>query len=189
MVSYENLHLDEGEHVLIEVRKHWFLFAIQAFGLLIGGFAPFIFLTAVNVFIPELVHSILLPGNTSALFLFFYSLWLLFLWISFFVEWTKYYLDVWYVTEKRIIDVQQKRIFDREISNIRFDKVEDITVEIAGFLSTYLDFGTIKVQTAGEIDSDFTMTMVRNPNQVRDIIFNQHNEIGDVPIKPTTHTS
>ncbi|MES2213638.1 MAG: hypothetical protein V4473_02255 [Patescibacteria group bacterium] len=56
-------------------------------------------------------------------------------------------------------------------------------MEIAGFLSTYLDFGTIKVQTAGEIDSDFTMTMVRNPNQVRDIIFNQHNEIGDVPIR------
>ncbi len=181
-MSYENLHLDPDEHVLIEVRKHWIVFAYDAFGLCIGGFFPFILFTAIKAFIPQLL-LIPLPGNTSALFLFFYALWLLFLWITFFVEWTKYYLDVWYVTEKRIIDVEQKRIFAREISNIRFDKVEDVTVEIAGVVSTYLDFGTIKVQTAGEINSDFTMTMVRNPNQVRDIIFSQHNEIGDAPIR------
>src|SRR6185369_10156599 len=109
-MTYENLHLDSDEHVILEVRKHWIVFASHAIGLLFGGFLPFIILVAVRIFASDLLSHfhISVSGNVSGLFLFFYSLWLLFLWISFFIEWTKYYLDVWYVTEKRIIDVEQK---------------------------------------------------------------------------------
>jgi uncharacterized membrane protein YdbT with pleckstrin-like domain len=128
---------------------------------------------------PQIIESIDLPGNVPALILFFYSLWLLFLWASFFVQWTKYYLDVWYVTEKRIIDVAQKKIFDREISNLRFDKIQDVTIDVHGFIPTLLGFGNIKVQTAGEDNKDFMMDTVRHPDEVRRVIFSQHNEIGD----------
>ena len=181
-MNYQPLNLDTDEHVILEVRKHWFVFAMHAVGLVCGGFLPFALFAALKMFAPWII-GISLPGNVSALFVFFYSLWLLFLWITFFVEWTKYFLDVWYVTEKRIIDVQQNRLFDREIVNIRFDKIEDITVEVEGPLATFLNFGTIRVQTAGEVNSDFTLTMVKDPNRVREIIFDQHNEVGDIPLK------
>ena len=177
-MSYEALHLDPEEHIILEVRKHWIVFAGHAVGLLFTGFLPFIILTAIKVFLPNFLN-ITLPGNNSALFLFFYMLWLLFLWLSFFVEWTKYYLDVWYVTEKRIIIIDQKHLFDREISNIRFDKIQDVTVEVGGFIPTFLKFGNIKVQTASEDNYDFFMTTVRHPEEVRRVIFSPHNEIGD----------
>ena len=177
-MSYDALHLDPEEHVIFEIRKHWIVFAGHAVTLLFSAFIPFIVLTLYRIFGFTPIN-ISLSGNTSALFLFFYTLWLLFLWISFFVNWTKYYLDVWYVTEKRIIIVDQKRLFDREISNIRFDKIQDVMVEVDGFIPTFLNFGNIKVQTASEDNTEFSLSVVRNPELVRKIIFSQHNEIGD----------
>ncbi len=180
MKSHDILHLDLDEHVILEVRKHWIVFAGNAVGLLFSALMPFVVFTFFKMLVPgvsDLMISI--QGNGPALFLFFYCLWLLFLWVAFFVNWTKYYLDVWYVTGKRIIAVDQRNIFDRGISNLRFDKIQDVTIDVKGFLPTLLNFGNIKVQTAGEDNYDFSMTVVRNPEKVRQVIFSQHNEAGD----------
>jgi uncharacterized membrane protein YdbT with pleckstrin-like domain len=182
MASYDALHLDQDEHVILEVRKHWIVFVGHAMSLLFGAVVPFVVLILIARFAPHVFDSLVIPGNVPALFLFFYSLWLLFLWITFFLDWTKYFLNVWYVTEKRIIDVDQKRLFDREITNLRFDKIQDVTLDVHGFLQTMLNFGSVKVQTAAENSGDFFMTMVQNPDEVRRVIFNQHNEIGDRPL-------
>ncbi len=181
-MSYDILNLDPDEQVIIEVRKHWIVFASSAVALLFSAFLPFIIFTLFKMFVPGMLE-INLPGNVPALFLFFYCIWLLALWLSFFVNWTKYYLDVWYVTGKRIIAVEQRNIFDRGISNLRFDKIQDVTIDVRGFLPTLLNFGDIKVQTAGEDNVDFYMTSVGNPEKVRRVIFSQHNEIGDKWIK------
>lgn len=173
-MSYEKLHLDPDENVILEVRKHWIIFAGIAFGFICAAFLPFIIFTAIKIFASNYLNYDL-PGNDNALFLFFYSLWLLTLWILFFVDWTKYYLDVWYVTEKRIIAIDQKNVFHREISNLRFDKIQDITVGIRGFISTLLDFGDVKVQTASEDSVEFTLNTVRHPNDVRKVIFGRQN--------------
>ena len=106
---------------------------------------------------------------------FIYSVWLLASWVCFAIQWTNFSLDVWYVTQRRIIDVEQKGIFHREISNLRFDKIQDISIEVTGFIATMLNFGDIHVQTAAEDSSDFFMHNARNPERVRKIIFSQHN--------------
>src|SRR4051812_13563592 len=108
-MDYSPLHLDSDEHVILEVRKHWIVFFGYAATLFFGALLPSTVYTIIKIFLPGFFEAIQLPGNTYAMLLFFYILWLLFLWISFFLEWTKYYLDVWYVTEKRIIDVEQKK--------------------------------------------------------------------------------
>jgi uncharacterized membrane protein YdbT with pleckstrin-like domain len=177
-MSFEALHLEPGEKVIFQVRKHWIVFVGRALTLFISAFLPFIVFQAIKVFMPTLL-SISIPGNTSALFLFFYSLWLLLLWVSFFVDWTKYYLDVWYVTEKRIIAIDQRKIFDREISNLRFEKIQDVTVDVHGFLPTLLGFGNVKVQTASEDSTEFYITIVRHPEEIRRVIFSQQNKINE----------
>ena len=183
MTSYAKLHLDADEHVIMEVRKHWIVFAGYAISLLFAALLPCVMYVLAETYASQLFKNFTFPSNFPAIFLFFYCLWLLFLWASFFVQWTKYYLDVWYVTEKRIIDVDQKRIFDREISNLRFDKIQDITIDVQGFFSTLLGFGTIRVETAGEDNMDFIMDTVSHPDEVRRVIFSQHNEIGDTPLE------
>lgn len=173
-MSYDKLNLDPDETVIFEVRKHWIVFASIAFGFLGSAFLPFIVFTLVKIFASHYLNFDL-PGNDNALFLFFYTLWLLTLWILFFVDWTKYYLDVWYVTEKRIIAIDQKNVFHREISNLRFDKIQDITVGIRGFIPTLLDFGNVRVQTASEDNREFVMDTVRHPGNVRKVIFGRQN--------------
>ena len=177
-MSYKQLHLDDGENVIFEVRKHWIVFVGQAITLLFSALLPFILFTLAKMFnfpIPELD----IPGNESALFLFLYLLWLLALWVLFFLDWTKYYLNVWYVTEKRIIAIDQKRIFDREVSNLRFDKIQDVTIDVHGFIPTLLGFGNIRVQTASEDSKEFYMKSVRHPENLRKIIFTQQNKINE----------
>ena len=172
------LNLDNDESVILEVRKHWVVFVGYAVSLLFSALMPFVLFVFSKVLFPK-INSINIPGNTSALFLFFYCLWLLFLWALFFINWTKYYLDVWFVTQKRIIAVDQKRIFDRAISNLRFDKIQDVTIDVRGFIPTLLNYGDVKVQTAGEDNYEFSMNTVSDPEHVRKVIFSQHNEIGD----------
>ena len=179
MSNYSQLHLDTDERVILEVRKHWIVFAGYSVGLFLTSLFPpaiFIFL---RLFIPKVFSFITIPGNVSALYLFFYSLWLLFLWILFFIDWTTYYFDVWYITEKRIIAIDQRHLFDREVSNLRFDKIQDISIETRGFVASFLDFGNLRVQTASEDESDFSMSTVRHPDEIRRIIFNLQNKASE----------
>ncbi|MCX6702147.1 MAG: PH domain-containing protein [Candidatus Zambryskibacteria bacterium] len=180
-MSYKALHLELDEHVILEVRKHWIVFVGQALALLFIAALPFVLFVVLKTFVPTLlnINNINFFGNKSALFLFLYTLWVLFLWISFFIGWTKYYLDVWYVTEKRIIIIEQKNLFHREISNLRFDKVQDVTLDIEGFIPTLLKFGNIRVQTASENNQEFFMSIVRHPEEVSRIIFSHQNKSSD----------
>lgn len=175
-MSYKTLHLEDGENVIIEVRKHWIVLIGYALILVFVSFLPIIGFVFLKSFYPDLFININIDGDKESLMLFFYTLWILFLWISFFIEWTKYYLDVWYVTEKRIIIVNQKDIFYREVSNVRFEKVQDITLEVQGFISTLLKFGNIRVQTASENSQEFFMNSVRHPEVVRKVIFSHQNK-------------
>jgi uncharacterized membrane protein YdbT with pleckstrin-like domain len=173
---YKALHLEQDERVILEVRKHWIVFIGYIFALFFAAILPIVLVMLYKVFTPNLFINIEISGNKNALLWFCYFLWLLFLWISLFVEWTKYYLDVWYVTEKRIIIVDQKNIFHREISNVRFEKIQDVSLEVQGFISTLLKFGNIRVQTASENSQEFYMNSVRHPEIVRKIIFSHQNK-------------
>jgi hypothetical protein len=166
------LHLDPGESVIMEVRKHWFVFFAYGAFLFVAAVVPPIFYETIVHFINI---DVSIQGDFSSLVTFAYMLWLLILWMGFFVQWTNYYLDVWYVTQKRIIDVEQKSLFHREISSLRFDKIQDLTINVKGLLATFLNFGDVQVQTAAENSEDFHMTNAANPERVRQIIFSQHN--------------
>jgi uncharacterized membrane protein YdbT with pleckstrin-like domain len=172
---YHSLHLEPNETVILEVRKHWIVFFGHGLVVLCVALAPLFLYSLAKIYVPTFLDFNFL-GNKNALYLFFYTLWILFLWLSFFINWTKYYLDVWYVTEKRIIAVDQKRIFDREVSNLRFDKIQDVTLDVHGFLPTLLGFGNIKVQTASEDSKSFYMKTVRHPENIRRVIFSQQNK-------------
>jgi len=174
-MSYDALHLELGENVIVEVRKHWIVFVGQALLYFMVALIPLLFYFFMNIYMPNLLDFDI-SGNKNALLLYLYTVWVLFVWLMFFVDWTKYYLDVWYVTEKRIIAIEQKRIFDREVSNLRFDKIQDVTLDVHGFLPTLLKFGNIKVQTASEDSKKFYINTVRHPENIRKIIFGLQNK-------------
>lgn len=165
--------LDPGESIILEVRRHWFVFIPTGLFSFVLAVAPLFLFGLINSFFEIRAF---LGASSTELFWFFYFLWLLVIWMTLFVQWTNYYLDVWYITQKRIIDVEQRGLFHRDVSNLRFDRIQDISIEMKGILAHFFHFGDVHVQTASQDSSDFVIRHASNPEKIREAVFNLHNK-------------
>ena len=166
------LHLDSDEIVVMEIRKHWFVLFSHGLLLFFLAIIPIpicLFLSASE----SIILGKVIVENITSFILFFYSLWLLILWVTFFFRWTDYFLDVWYVTDKRVIDVEQKGLFHRDVSTLYYENIRDITIKTYGIIPTFLNFGDIHMQTSGE-NREFIMLAAANPSRAKEIILNQY---------------
>lgn len=156
------IDINSDEKIILKARKHWFTLLSQLITMVIMAVLPFLFYSVVSNFN-------FIPGNQLYLLFAIEPMWVLFIWLMFCKFWVSYYLDVWVVTDKRIIDIRQKGFFNREVSTIRLEKVQDITVKVSGVIRSFLHFGTIIVQSAGELE-EFIMTDIANPYDVKNTI-------------------
>ena len=116
-------------------------------------------------------------GDTyKNLFVFLENLFAMIVWILFFLVWIDYYFDVWIVTNRRVINVEQKGLFSREVSELEFEKIQDVTTEVLGIIPTFLNYGNVYIQTAGEKER-FTFADVGDPYRIKDIIMNLQKEL------------
>lgn len=97
------------------------------------------------------------------------SSYLLFIWLLFFFSLLDYSLDVWIITDIRIVDVRQDGLFSRSIAEVRLDKIQDISSQANGFFQTFLKYGNVIVQTASERNV-LIFEEVDNPENIRDIL-------------------
>jgi len=164
------IKLEKEEKILLQVHKHWFNFLGTFLLVLVLAVAPPLLLLILRNL--DLPINFSLAGNAISLGLFMYSIWLLLLWIFLFIEWTDYYLDVWYITNKRIIDAEQKGIFHREVSSLYISRIQDVTIEIRGIIPTIFGFGDLHVQTAGE-DRAIILKTAAKPEYVKELIMSQ----------------
>ena len=153
---------EKGEKIIHQSRKHWIIFAVEVVTLLIMLFAPLVLISAFQAF-PVVLNS---SGNTFVLFSFIYMLWVFMIWNFLFILWTDYYLDLLVVTNKRVIDIDQKGLFRREVSILRLSEIQDVTTDINGIIATFFHFGNIHVQTAGQ-KREFTINHLNDPSTAR----------------------
>ena len=116
------------------------------------------------------IYPQILEGDVSyPLLMLAASAYYLFVWLFFFFSFVDYYLDIWIITNERIIDVRQKGFFSRVIAEQRLDRVQDVASEVHGFFPTIFKYGDVHAQTAGEF-SKFNFQEIPRPEEVRDII-------------------
>ena len=61
------------------------------------------------------------------------------------------------VTDRNITQVLQYGLFSRKVSQLNINNVEDVTALQQGILATFFNYGTLKIETAGEqINFHFT---------------------------------
>ena len=165
--SFSKYHFDgqrEDEQILLVLHRHWFdilsqFFIILAMLLLFFG----------SYGLTAFFYADIDIQTFSTLFAFLRNLFFTFIWITFFIIWIDYYLDVWIVTEQRIINIEQKGLFARTTSELRLEKIQDVATNVKGVIPTFLNYGDVEIQTAAEQEK-FLFRNIPDPYAVKDLI-------------------
>jgi uncharacterized membrane protein YdbT with pleckstrin-like domain len=161
----------ENEKIILMLRRHWVIISLKITAVIIFAAIPFI----IYPFVIKLVPWFSINPRKNLLYL-IALIYYMFLWLYFFLSWLDYYLDVWIVTNKRIVDIEQKGLFSREVSEFSVYRVQDVTVEVRGIFPTLFHYGDVHIQTAGEA-RQFIFKDVPDPYKVKDEILMLQNKI------------
>lgn len=153
----------EGEQLIATYRRHQFIVLLDAL--------PIVLFFPVVLGVAMFAVTKLSEGYVSLAPLIFFGavLFIHMLWIALFILLADFYLDVWILTDRRLIAVEQKGLFARTISEFELARIQDVTVDIHGILATLLNYGNLNVRTASEHEH-FIFKQVWHPNAVRDEI-------------------
>lgn len=155
------IKLNEDEKIITAVHRHWIVVA-RKMTLVILLLVPLI---GILISVPRA------PREFAGLILYAVVIYFLFVIFLVFRLWIDYYLDMWILTDKRLIDVEQTGLFQREVSEIPLFRIQDVTVSIPGFAATFLKFGSITIQTAG--GKDFYIHEISKVYEIKDLIMEQ----------------
>ncbi len=145
------------------VHKHWFVVMQNAIIFVFLLFVPALVFWGLPYLSIQFDPEIFEPLVNALL-----SLYIMVLLLLLFLLWMDYYLDMWIITDRRIIDIDQRGLFDREVSEIPLDHIQDVTIEVRGLIETFLKFGTIRIQTAGE--REFLIETIPHLDEVKTAI-------------------
>lgn len=156
-----------GEEIVDIVRRHWFNIMQQYIIVL-----AMIFLMILSSQVLPMIFSF---SDGSAGLWFVESLFAIVIWLYIFIIWIDFYFDVWIITDDRIVNIEQKALFMRHVSELKLSKIQDVSIEVDGFVPTVLNYGDVHVQTAGTRER-FLFHKVPDPYRLKGIIMNLQSE-------------
>ena len=164
----KEFELEPGEHIVWQTRKHWLIFVMGLLPYAILAIIPFA-LSGLLEFAPPLApyaswFEYSTPIARAAL-----GVWLLIIWMGAWAAFTRYYLSEWVLTNERLVDVDQRAFFSRNVASLLLPRVEDVTTDVHGVLFSLLGAGNIQVQSAGAT-AEFQMRGIPEPEKMRDLI-------------------
>ncbi|MBU0670785.1 MAG: PH domain-containing protein [Patescibacteria group bacterium] len=162
----------EDEKVIMLLRRHWvilgrfigLLLLLNLIPIVVAGFIFYFLGWNINMESPLFIVAVLMIS-------FYY----LIVWLNYFHEFVDFHLDIWIVTDQRIINIEQIGLFNRVISELNILKVQDVTSEVKGKTQTVLNYGNVFIQTAGQ-QQRFIFEQVKNPEEVARIIIRAHDD-------------
>ena len=166
---YEKIELESDEKVITTVRKHWFIITIELGIIILFGLVPvFIFMFVLSL--PPQSSIVDFFQTNTPLITFGLATWLLMSTMAATTAWTSYYLDLWILTDRRIILIDQVSYFNRKVSNFRLERLQDINVTISGLIPTLLNYGTLRAQTASASENNFISYNLPDPRGLQSLI-------------------
>jgi uncharacterized membrane protein YdbT with pleckstrin-like domain len=167
-VTGKNLHFPgqhKGEEVKIVFRRSIFF--------LIAPYILNLILLVVALIIANVLPNnipILQEDFIASIFDFIITLIIIFIFYTSFLTWTHYYLDAYIVTNQRVLTIDQIDFFHRKVSEADIGNVQDIEVVVQGFFSNTLNFGDVRIQTAGADQKTLFFDNIPYPYKAKDII-------------------
>ncbi len=164
--------IENSEDIILVIREDILLLGFRALSFfLITGV-----LFVVNFLVGATAAPAILKSLANVMFFTVVSM----LIVAFAYQVHNYYLSLQIVTSKRLIDIDQKSLFSREVNELAIEKVEDISYKQNGVWGAIFDYGNVSVQTAAEVATDtqksnaitggFVFDNVPNPAKVHSMI-------------------
>jgi len=161
----------DNEQVYMVLRQHWMV--------LFGKIAVWIMFVAILMG-SDYAISQYAPGLKNAPYAqivnLIKSIYLMFLVLGLLIVWVMYYLNVQIITNERIVDITQVSLLHHTISELHLSRIEDVTAEVNGIFPTFLNYGNLYVQTAGETER-FEFEKIPNPAQVNKLILDLYEKL------------
>lgn len=155
--------LNENEKVLKIIRRYWlvYLFSILITFILIA--VPFLFIVPLFQW-----------GKFGVvLFLLFICVGLVY-GLRVFLSW---YLNVFVITNKRIIDVDQKGFLNRAVWDTELNRVQDVTYSQKGLFQTLFHYGNLQIFPSGQTTTKIEIINISKPQKVQELIRSFQEEI------------
>ena len=147
MLQLENMR--KGEVIKLVIKRHWIIY------VMLGVYA-FLW-TIIVIAIYLLLWFTALSNLLNILFLLVFSLFM-------YVSWLDHELDMYIITNNRIVWVDQTSFLDRTVSECNLWQVQEVNSTTKGFFANMLNYGTLLVHTAG---NNTTMQMCFSPNAMQ----------------------
>ncbi|MCW1892584.1 MAG: PH domain-containing protein [Candidatus Uhrbacteria bacterium] len=152
---------EADEQLIFFLRRHWFVLIPLILGTIVVLALPFVGYAFLAFRMPALLENkaqfaaIVMGGSTFFLFT----------WLFVFQNFIDWYLDVWIVTNQRIINIEQNGLFGRTMSELRLYNVQDVTSTTNGFLQSMFNYGNVTIQTSAE-KKQFEFEEIEHPDHV-----------------------
>lgn len=131
-MSYFSKYLKNYEELNFLVRKHPAAFLRETF------------LTLLFILLPFFLMSLLFSWGGAGLIIFgALLLFALFFLLKLLVLWQK---NVFLITDKRIVLIRQYGFFDKQVSEMNLNEIQNIAYRVKGLKQTLFNFGSLRIQ-------------------------------------------
>lgn len=151
--SFHLYDLKDWENVELVMKRHWITLAYT-----IWHFIFLLISVMLIMYYKPMVFNIVSDSLLNVLLAAYISIFLLVIYIW----WMKYELDLFIITNKRVVWIEQKSFLDRNISECSLEDVQEVNARTTGIFSNLLDYWVVTIHTASE-KSEFEMDFLPEP--------------------------
>jgi hypothetical protein len=163
---------DEGEHVQFLFRQHPL---VMRKALIFGMLAILVGIVPLDFPILYEHPSLLAFFTKVALYM---PILVLLVWVY---RWIGWYYSVYIVTDRRIVEIKQKGLFNRRVAEWQLDGISNVNYHIGGFQAVLFGYGDI---TAQAYIGDLVMSKIHNPAEIHEQLMEVVHKAGGGSTRP-----
>lgn len=149
------IKLDEDEDLVLKVH-HYFLV-----------FIPHLLITFLIIVLDFFLLFVLFKQGQWGVYVFLAILLICILYVLRIIFF--WYKNSFVITSKRLIDFDQQGLFKKQVSDLSFEKIRDVSYSIRGIWQTMHKYGNVQIQLEGT-DRSFELFNIKDPEDIQKLI-------------------
>lgn len=153
-------YIPNGQHFITLIKKHLIGLIFQYLWVIFGTAALF---AVAALAAPGFVNDISGAGALAGILVIAVVIFILILLTNIYIH------NSLVITDKETIQILQRGVFQLKVSHLSHADIEDVTAEQNGLLPTIFNYGTLHIETSGEL-KNFAFTFCPDPDRYARVV-------------------